>query len=228
MAATDSLVWSRQKARGRTPSRRQPRSRGDGEGDRSRLAKAAKDEKKPGPEKEPKPNRKTRPRPPSRPRGEARVELVKPTDMLLGSTTRQDGPAGYRLEVQLEQQGAGIDSVSSSRYDAESEEMGSLARKRPLRSGPAPDQHWPPSLAMTLNQGNGGRRRGPEGAPRRKTRLLRRAALEAEDSLDSVLWEVVKDEHGRIVRPVSGTDRPPDAPVAGQAVVFRTQGRRPA
>ena len=54
---------------------------------------------------------------------------------------------------------------------------------------------------------------------------LRKAAAEAEDMLDSVLWEVVRDEKGKIVRPVSGIDPVTKAPITGQAVVFRTKAK---
>ena len=83
------------------------------------------------------------------------IELVKPSELVLGSLTDKSA-GGYRIEVQLEQKGAGIDSVYSSRYDAEPEDngLGAMARKRPLRLiGHNP--HWPPSLALTLSQGNG-------------------------------------------------------------------------
>ena len=62
------------------------------------------------------------------------IELVKPTELVLGSVTDKSA-GGYRIEVQLEQKGAGIYSVYSSRYDAEPEDnaLGGMARKRPLR-----------------------------------------------------------------------------------------------
>ena len=46
---------------------------------------------------------------------------------------------------------------------------------------------------------------------------------EAEDWLDSVTWEVVRDEQGQIRRPVSVTDPATGAAVEGQAIVFRTK-----
>ena len=48
------------------------------------------------------------------------VEHVDPSELVMGSVVDKS-PAGYRIEVQLEQKGAGIESVSSSRYDAEFE-----------------------------------------------------------------------------------------------------------
>ena len=53
---------------------------------------------------------------------------------------------------------------------------------------------------------------------------LRRAAGEAVDLLDSELWEVVR-ENGKYVRPVKGVNLETNAPVTGQAVVFRTKAK---
>ena len=68
------------------------------------------------------------------PRPKPEVELVKPSELVLGSLTDKTA-GGYRLEVQLEQKGAGIESVYSSRYDAELEDNGlaGQAVKRPLQ-----------------------------------------------------------------------------------------------
>ncbi len=88
------------------------------------------------------------------------IELVKAAELVLGSVTDKSA-GGYRIEAQLEQKGAGIESVYSSRYDAEPEDngLGGMARKRPLRLIDR-NRHWPPSLALTLSQGNGAGRRG--------------------------------------------------------------------
>ena len=51
------------------------------------------------------------------------------------------------------------------------------------------------------------------------------AAREAEDWLDSVTWEVVRDEQGRVRRPVSVTDPATGAAVEGEAIVFRAKAR---
>ena len=48
------------------------------------------------------------------------VVLVEPDELVLGSLTDKS-PTGYRLQIQLEQKGAGVEAVSSSRYDAEFE-----------------------------------------------------------------------------------------------------------
>ncbi len=49
------------------------------------------------------------------------VEVVNESELVLGSVTDKT-PAGYRLELQLQQKGGGVDSVSSSRFDAEFED----------------------------------------------------------------------------------------------------------
>jgi YidC/Oxa1 family membrane protein insertase len=155
------------------------------------------------------------------------IELVKVTDLVLGSVTDKSA-TGYRIEAQLEQKGAGIYSLYSSRYDAEPEDnaLGGMARKRPLRLIDR-NKHWPPSLALTLSQGKAasapaGAADGPEGESA-EDEVLRKAAVEAEDTLDSVLWNVVRDENGRTVRPVKGIDLLTKAPITGQEVVFTTK-----
>ena len=68
------------------------------------------------------------------------VALVEPDELVLGSLTDKS-PTGYRLEVQLEQKGAGVEAVSSSRYDAEFE--GRRNPHRPLQLIRR-DPVWPP------------------------------------------------------------------------------------
>ena len=154
------------------------------------------------------------------------IELVNVTELVLGSV-KEKSAGGYWIEAQLEQKGAGIYSVYSSRYAAEPEDNAArgVGRRRPLRLIDR-NKHWPPSLALTLSQGTGA------GAPAAaadgadgespEDDVLRKAAVEAEDTLDSVLWNVVRDDNGRIVRPVSGIDPITKAPITGQGVVFKT------
>jgi YidC/Oxa1 family membrane protein insertase len=157
------------------------------------------------------------------------IELANPSELVLGSLTDKS-PTGYLIEAQLEQKGAGIESVHSSRYDAE---LGNdfnrwNPRKRPLQligRNPA----WPPSLALTLSPGNGApapaAAAGADGADADEVEALRRAAAEAEDPLDSVLWQVVRDEQGKIVHPVPGIDPVTKSAITGQEAVFRTKAR---
>src|SRR3954447_20545550 len=75
------------------------------------------------------------------------VALVEPDELVLGSAV-DHAPGGYRLEVRLEQKGAGVASVASSRYEAEFVE-GQKQRHRPLEILRY-DPLAPPSLAITL------------------------------------------------------------------------------
>jgi YidC/Oxa1 family membrane protein insertase len=147
------------------------------------------------------------------------VEVVPETELVLGSVTDKS-PAGYRIEVRLTQEGAGIESVYSSRYNAEFE----IGQKgtRPLaliRSRKDPNQ--PPSLALTLNQADAPDKLAADLDPADEDAIKR--AGDAEDTLDSVTWEVVRDENHKIVRSVKGSDLVTNAEVEGQAIVFRTK-----
>jgi YidC/Oxa1 family membrane protein insertase len=151
------------------------------------------------------------------------IEIVKSSELVLGSLTDKT-ERGYRLEAQLEQKGAGIESVYSSRYDAElDEKIGRWsARKRPLELI-SRDTSWPPSVSLTLSRGNGAApaaEAGPAGNGEDEA-AIKNAAVEAEDLHDRVTWEVVR-ENGRCVRSIKGVDPVTNAPVEGQAVVFRT------
>src|SRR5579883_3114291 len=143
------------------------------------------------------------------------VKLVDESELVLGSED-DHSPGGYRLQAQLTQKGGGVESLSSSRYDAEYED--GRAVKRPLQLIKR-DPTWPASLTLTLNA-------SPDGAvpivppEEDATAILPR---EAEDVLDSVTWEVVPDDQGHIRRPVTVTDPATKASVEGQAIVFRAQ-----
>ncbi len=145
------------------------------------------------------------------------VEVVNESELVLGSDLDHE-PGGYRLLVRLQQDGAGIDSVSSSRYDAELEN--GVALKRPLQLI-RHQNYWPISMSMTLNMG------APEVPPvvpaSESDEAIIATAREAEDWLNKVLWEVVKDDQGRIRRPATVIDPATQKPVEGQAIVFRTK-----
>lgn len=153
-------------------------------------------------------------------KAESRVTLVDPSELLMGSTSDKS-PTGYRLELQLEQKGAGVESVSSSRFDAEFE--GRVNPHRPLQLIRR-DPVWPPSLSLTLTDdelAKQARQAQPaeEGAA---APAGVEAAARAEDWLDSVLWDVVRDDQGRIARPLTREDPATHATLNGQEVVFRT------
>jgi YidC/Oxa1 family membrane protein insertase len=150
---------------------------------------------------------------------EPKGELVDPKELVLGSAVDKS-PTGYRLEAQFEQKGAGVERVTSSRYDAEFE--GRVNPHRPLQLIRR-DPVWPPSLSLTLgNDAAPAKSEPPQAAP---------AGAEAagelgiptrtEDWLDSVLWEVVRDQ-GRIVLPLTREDPATRSTVEGQEVAFRT------
>ncbi len=147
------------------------------------------------------------------------VALVEPSELVLGLLTDKS-PTGYRLEIQLEQKGAGVEAVSSSRYDAEFE--GRRNPHRPLQLIRR-DPVWPPSLALTLAhdplslkvpQADKQDQEAAPGDPELPTR--------AEDWLDSVVWDVIRDKDGKITRQLSKEDPVTKLTVEGQEVVFRT------
>jgi YidC/Oxa1 family membrane protein insertase len=149
------------------------------------------------------------------------VTLVPASELVLGSATDKTS-GGYRLELQLEQKGAGVDSALSSRFDAEFE--GRRNPHSPLRLI-ARDPFAPASLSLTFG--------GDPTAPLNKKMDKPEAGTEAdaaelvpdpENLLDSVLWNVVRDPEGRAVRPLSGTDPATGAAVEGQEVIFQTTG----
>jgi YidC/Oxa1 family membrane protein insertase len=148
---------------------------------------------------------------------EAKVPEVAPVaepELVLGS----DGdhtPGGYHLQAQLTQTGAGIASLSSSRFDAEYEDGNAV--KRPLRLI-KPDA-LPDSGTLTLDASLGVP--APAAADDSEEAAAIAAARKAEYALDRKDWEVVRDDQGRIRRPVTVTDPNTGAAVEGEAIVFR-------
>lgn len=146
------------------------------------------------------------------------IPLVDRAELVMGSLSDKS-PDGYRYELQLNQKGAGVDSFTSSRYEAEFETRKNPHQPLRLISRDR-ELIWPPSLALTLSP--------PDALPRATPPDLREKLEEidpntpvTEDLLDAQLWEVVRDDQGRAVRPASRAaagDRPA---VEGQEVVFR-------
>jgi YidC/Oxa1 family membrane protein insertase len=143
------------------------------------------------------------------------VELVNESELILGSVADKS-PAAYRMQVQLEQKGAGVDSIYLAQFDAEYKNGVKL--KLPLPLIPH-DSTARPSLSLTLNAGGASL---PAPLAEGDDAIIA-AAREAEDWLDSVIWEVVKDDQGRIRRSGPVTIPGTDKTVEGQAVVFRTK-----
>ncbi|MGE3820748.1 MAG: membrane protein insertase YidC, partial [Isosphaeraceae bacterium] len=122
----------------------------------------------------------------------AAIPLAKPSELVLGSTKAADG---YLLEVQLDQRGAGVVSVSSAVYHAEYD--GSKPSKAPLDILQR-DNLAPLSLSMALSRPS-----VPSASESERDERDAEAppTAGAEIPLDSVVWEVVRDERGRAVRP---------------------------
>ena len=136
-----------------------------------------------------------------------RIELP----LVLGSMADK-APAGYFLEVRLEQNGAGVSSVASSRYEAEFVE--GKPRHRPLQILEENRKELP-SLALSLLPFDAKPRRS-EGGDENEIE-----APESEIALDQMLWEVVPDDRGRLVRPIPADAKP--GAESGQEVVFRAK-----
>jgi len=132
------------------------------------------------------------------------VALAEPSELVLKSD---------RLEVQLEQAHAGVDSVVSLMYEAEFE--AGKPRHRPLtlvgarELGRGPRR--PPSMLVTLLPSADPKGITPEGA-----------ASNPAFELDSLPWEVLRDAEGRAVRPTDkGGASPKGASVQGHEIQFR-------
>ncbi len=172
--------------------------------------------KSPGPDSPPAPTEKTaKPALPKKPQ----VEEVDVSVLVLGSAAdKTDG--GYRLEVWLAQKGAGIESVLSSRYDAD---FGERKRARSPLQLIRQDPVWPPSLALTLTPARKtGTPATPEPDADHPDDQVRAAVTNVEDFLDATLWEVVRDPAGAIKRAIVKDDPATGKPIEGQSVVFRT------
>ncbi|WP_165253052.1 membrane protein insertase YidC [Paludisphaera soli] len=154
-----------------------------------------------------------------------KIEVVPASELVLGSLADKS-PTGYRFAVQLDQKGAGVDSAVSSRYEADFE--GRVNPHLPMqligrdRTKPAASASWPPSLTLTLSPADAPGR----GEPLRPIDRAQLAALDpeapvVEDLLDSQLWEVVRDDQGRAVRPLKREAGDGVPAVEGQEAVFR-------
>jgi YidC/Oxa1 family membrane protein insertase len=173
------------------------------------------------------------------------IALVEPSELIIGSALDHT-PKGYRLEVQLEQKGAGVLAVLSSRYEAEFDDQRPAPgqkpkpRHRPLKLlDDAFSRRSVPSLVITLPKldqpggVNAGVPRPREAAggndqETERDRAARAAGIDnnGELTLGEVLWEVVRDEQGRAARPIPATART-EAEETGRAVAFRTTVGQP-
>lgn len=151
------------------------------------------------------------------------VAVVKPAaevaaaEMVLGSSA-SDSP--YHLEARFQQRGAGLESLRSSRIEAEIKE--GRERGRPL-TFIGSDTVAPPSFALSLTRAREedeaadgvGEGEGDEPALMTQRRM--------KVPLDEVDWEVVRDEDGRAVRPVKKTLKATSQAIEGQEIVFEAE-----
>ncbi|WP_337174588.1 YidC/Oxa1 family insertase periplasmic-domain containing protein [Paludisphaera sp.] len=153
-----------------------------------------------------------------------RIEVVPPADLTMGSLEDRS-PGGYHFQIQLDQKGAGVASVLSSRYDADFE--GRVNPHRPMQligrdpSRPVSVGTWPPSLSLTLSPPDVAGRIVPMRPAERMLAAANGAQTPTEDLLDAEVWEVVRDDQGRAVRPLSRPAAEGVTAAEGQEVVFR-------
>ena len=144
------------------------------------------------------------------PSPEPKVALAKPEELVLGAI---GDPNGYRLRAQLDQRGAGVWLLESSRYKAEFEE--GKPANRPLLLL-RPDPLVPISLALTILPPK--QAGAADDLDENAAAGLAKVSA-GERPLDLVVWEIVRDDQGRAVRPI----KKPGTGVEGQEAVFRTR-----
>jgi YidC/Oxa1 family membrane protein insertase len=141
------------------------------------------------------------------------VALVPEAERTLGSIADRT-PGGYRLELVIDQRGAGVERLRSSRIESEIKE--GVPKGRPLELIQADPRHaHPDSFSVAVRpakDAEGNAVAPPEPGP---------AGLVAGPSA-ATLWEVVRDEQGLAVRPVTKPDATTKATVTGQEIVLRS------
>ena len=136
----------------------------------------------------------------------APVELVSLGELMLGAVDpKADRASGYHLRVGLTQRGAGVRRVSLAAHEAETTERGKPAERLAIIDAPSnvfPDATRPPLGIDLVLPGKGDN---------------------AEDvrPLGENDWEVVRDNAGRVVRPLAAD--PSTGKLEGEAIVFRTK-----
>ncbi|HEV3165905.1 MAG TPA: YidC/Oxa1 family insertase periplasmic-domain containing protein [Isosphaeraceae bacterium] len=142
-------------------------------------------------------------------KNEEPVKLVPPGELLIGSA-RDKTPGGFKMALQLDQKGAGVDWLASSRFDAEFIE--GKPRNRPLELI-QDDPLAPPSFSLNLvkqvSNANGSTNDVPLGA------------------LDGQVWEVVLDADGHAVHKFQDTNAATGKKGEGEEVTFRTSVGEP-
>jgi YidC/Oxa1 family membrane protein insertase len=146
------------------------------------------------------------------------AELIEPDQLVLGSLAEKT-KQGYQLQVQIEQKGAGVASIASSRYDAEF--VDGRPRKRPLQLI-EPDPLAPASFSLIWV--------APEkkAAPAQDDKQTDDDEADSATTLDSdripldfQVWKVVRDAKGRVVHPLEVVDDKTGVKREGQEIVLR-------
>jgi YidC/Oxa1 family membrane protein insertase len=148
-----------------------------------------------------------------------KVSLAQPEELVLGSASRQASNP-FKLELRLDQRGAGVAQLLSSHWEAEIVE--GKPRNRPLeliRSDPT----VPPSFALTLIRNS-----PPDGTDPDAPEKAAAEGSPLVEPLDAILWEVERDKQGRAVTPVFREDEATKARVEGQQVTFVARVEQPS
>jgi YidC/Oxa1 family membrane protein insertase len=221
------------------PKKLAPAAKAKGDAPAEPLVKEVAKEKEAGKPAEPVAEKEEGKAPPLR----KQVAEVKPSELVIGSAL-DHAPNGYRLELRLQQIGAGVVEVLSSRYEAEFDDQPPAPGQKPK------PRHLPlklldekynrrafPSLAITLPVfGNRAGAAAPASAeveigkekPGEADRAAQAVGIagRGEIPLDLETWEVVPDDQGRIARPIPASARN-EAEETGRAIVFRTTVGKP-
>jgi len=155
-----------------------------------------------------------------------KVEVVPPAELVLGYSGQGEGQADdYHLKVQFTQQGAGVASIESSQFDAE-RTAGRRQRRQPLRFITSSRKALP-SFALSVRPAKG-EAKAPEERDEEAKGENPPVARATESPLAEVRWEVVRDDAGRVARPISKIDSSTKKSIDGQEIVFRAVANDPS
>ncbi|SIO45581.1 YidC/Oxa1 family membrane protein insertase [Singulisphaera sp. GP187] len=191
------------------------------------VAVARKDETEKAKEKESKKEEKGADA--AKPAEAPKVTRVPAAEMVIGSAADK-APGGYHLEVRFKQLGAGVTSIRSSQFDAE------LDTANPRRKQPRQplellrDKSMTlPSFALTVRSAKPPKAAATEELDEKAEAEAEALAArgETEATLGEILWEVVRDDQGRAVRPITKLNPLTKAQVDGQEIQFRTTAADP-
>ncbi len=148
---------------------------------------------------------------------------VNLAELVLGSD-EDDSPSAYHLRLQLDPRGASVLEATSAKYDAE---VDPAAPRKPGRGSRLklidtdPMSHAPGSLALTVTSAAKAAKADPDDSTDEPLKL--------EVPLDSVNWEVVRDNDGAPARRVvTKIDPVTKAKVESEEIAFRTTVDNPA